>query len=1327
MRTLLAVVISLSIIFSLAIFTAFAGEEFSVKIVDKDGNPISGISVGFFGVTDSVRVTDSKGTAKWTIGDDGIQIGENYMMNISDSSDIYETTQYSVDVSPTSGSPNTYIIHKYGTLSGNVYDPDGKPCPGIEVKVYYRDSSNQEYKYKSAVTGENGNYAFGIDEKSTRLHITNDMYAFVESPDVSWMDEKAVVSFGNTTSRTVNFNFQKDTESPVIEDVVVANVDNWTKEKKLTVNANDNSTENPECDLTYYITKEKYDTPEEMIRANVGQSGIDANIFTVDDNGEYFIYVSDRAGNFADKYTVKIDKIDKSVPTIDEQSIKPYTKRKKQYIKFTASDADSKITVKYDTKKTSDENTPLAEKKSNFYQFQIEENTQYYIFVTDEAGNELVYPYSVGTVVKIETNNDHNTRWSSDYNEATFRIIDDNSVVKHVYCFTEDEVQSKGIDEDFDFKTLIPAEGEKCENECVYESANRYSYKFNKNTTYYIFAVDEVGNCMADETVESTHIDNTNPVITSVDKDPNLLWTNKQVKVDVYANDTQMTGEASGSGVAKVVFSTNKNAVPKSLGTENEAVLSGDKYTFNIPNEDFSGTYYVWAIDFVGNVSGMSSVDVNIEHSAPGITMTPSTTDKNGIYSSDVEIGINVAEPKPDEFFSGIKSISYEVYNGADKTQEGELFDSEMFDDDQWDGTIKIDSSKNNSNDVTVYVYAVDHAGNENTVEKKVSIDITKPTIDVSYDNNSVKNGVYYSSDRTATITVTERNFNAEDVLLSIKNTDGVIPKISEWKTIDGTDNKDDTKHVATISYTHDGDYTFDISCSDMAGNKNDGVNYSANSVTPTSFTIDKTNPKISVSYDNNNVQNGKYFATGRVATVTVIEHNFDENLVKFTMTSSGTVPSVTWNHNGDKHVATIKYVQDADYTFDVTMKDLADNPDQGASYGTSVAAKDFTVDTKISKPLITGVENGKAYKDKVIPVITLDDTNYLSYEVKLTQTRYGSKNKDVTKKFINELSASATGGKIISDTFEKIAENDGIYTLTVKISDKAGNTATETVTFTVNRFGSVYEYNDSLSNLIKDGGAYVKNVSGDLEITEYNSDKLLENSLLITIMRDGKSIGKVKYDVTPVINNMVAVGESGWFQYKYIISKDNFKEDGIYKILISSKDATGNTPENINYKDKEILFRVDKTSPEITSIVGLEKSIVNAEKLVVKYDIFDAIGLKSVTVFVDGKQVEKITDFGTDLNNYSGEFEILETGSYQHIRIVVEDIAGNITDTDSENYKNDLNYNYDILVSTNFFIRWFANKPLFWGTIVLFVIVVGTVLYLIFAKRKKEDSDEQR
>ena len=257
--------------------------------------------------------------------------------------------------------------------------------------------------------------------------------------------------------------------------------------------------------------------------------------------------------------------------------------------------------------------------------------------------------------------------------------------------------------------------------------------------------------------------------------------------------------------------------------------------------------------------------------------------------------------------------------------------------------------------------------------------------------------------------------------------------------------------------------------------------------------------------------------------------------------------------------------------------------------------------------------------------------------------------------------------------------------------------------------------------DLIAAGGKYVISVDEDLVITEYNADKLVENSAQIEITIDGRPLENAQYTVTAEAVDITEDGSRGWYQYTYTISKDNFKTDGVYKISVSSKDATGNTPDNDNYEDMGIMFRVDSTQAEITSIVGLEESIINATEVTVKYMVFDTIGLKNIKVYVNGQLLDEVTDFSADMNNYSGEFVIKEQTAAQNVQIVVEDMAGNITDTNAEEFSSAYAFNRNVTVSTNIFVRWYANKALFWGSIAAAVALAGGAVFAVVAKRKKK------
>lgn len=886
--------------------------------------------------------------------------------------------------------------------------------------------------------------------------------------------------------------------------------------------------------------------------------------------------------------------------------------------------------------------------------------------------------------------------------------------------------------------------------------------------TYYIkvWTEDAAGNMCAPEdvTLDEIKVDITNPTDLTIEiNGESVVPEEKNTLVfDTFYGETvvvKLNANCDISGLASLKY----QKVPSVLEYDENGewdVYNTDTGIVVEPNEKF--IIYFCVEDMAGNKTIINSTGIVVDDknpsgdevdAAPDIDIVPEADNKtaSGIYNGDVTVSVDVFDPKyigsegsEEGYYSGLKEIVYKIYT-TDTTavETGVLFDGEngvagaIYDADNlvssWSGKITIDAEKFNSNNVKVEIIAIDNAGQTRTTVTEtgaIKIDVTAPEIEFYYDNDNVDSEKYYNADRTATIVVTERNFNPEDVVITITNTDGTIPTISDWTAKSGTGNGDDTTYTATITYAVDGDYTFAIGYTDLADNK--CVEIHSSSTNPYAFTIDKTAPIIRVDYNNNSVANNRYFNASRTATITITEHNFPLNdiaRVVFTQTTDrgGVIPTVSWTHNGDTHIATFNYTTDGDYTFDVAMTDLAGNASAAANYGNTVAGKDFVIDTTFEDMISQeGVENGVAYGHaaEVIPNIKITDINLQEYKVTLVGVQ-----KDKTIDLTDEVNALLSKGTEtvtgIFDIFETKQDLDGIYTLTMTSKDKAGNEDSMEIIFTVNRFGSVYVYEQYLVDLIANGGSYVYSVDEDLIITEYNADKLVTDSLKIEITVDGRPLEDVKFTVTPEINDTVSVGSSGWYQYKYTISKDNFKTDGVYKISVSSKDATGNTPENSNYEDMGMSFRVDSTQAEITSVVGLEEAIINAQNVTVKYTVFDTIGLKSIKVYVNGQLVDEITDFSADMNNFNGQFVINEQSSAQSVRIVVEDMSGNITDTSAEDFSSAYAFNSSVTVSTNIFVRWYANKGLFWGSIAGVVVLAGGVIFFIAAKHKKKEEEE--
>ena len=101
----------------------------------------------------------------------------------------------------------------------------------------------------------------------------------------------------------------------------------------------------------------------------------------------------------------------------------------------------------------------------------------------------------------------------------------------------------------------------------------------------------------------------------------------------------------------------------------------------------------------------------------------------------------------------------------------------------------------------------------------------------------------------------------------------------------------------------------------------------------------------------------------------------------------------------------------------------------------------------------------------------------------------------------------------------------------------------------------------------------------------------------------------------------------------------------------------------------KEIVFRVDRTPPEIRSIRGPEENCSDSSGREVSFTVTDTAGLRKVEVFVDGRPVMSETRF-PDASCYEGSFHLKESPTEQHMRIVAEDLTGNTMDTDSEEFR---------------------------------------------------------
>lgn len=608
-----------------------------------------------------------------------------------------------------------------------------------------------------------------------------------------------------------------------------------------------------------------------------------------------------------------------------------------------------------------------------------------------------------------------------------------------------------------------------------------------------------------------------------------------------------------------------------------------------------------------------------------------------------------------------------------------------------------------NYNSIVLTVWAVDNANNEiadaNKAIYKFGIDVTAPIIEISYDNNDAENEKYFKADRTATVVVTERNFDESKIDIVTESN-----SISGWSYSAGAAaNGDEDKWTCTISYNVDGVYTLNISGADQLGINAASVTYDG--VAPQSFVIDKTAPVVDVAFDNNDVRNGKYYNQSRTATVSVTDVNFNGvNAIDVSAAVGGTAPAVSFNGL----TATLPFTTDGTYSFRGTVTDMAGNVSQ------EFTVDEFVIDQTAPELSIEGVEDLVAYPGEVLPRIVFSDQNYEGNTIQLLRTVLDQKNVDVSELIVPNggVTAGADGlgtGSISYEDLEHVQENDGIYTLTASVTDLAGNSTEDEVTYSVNRFGSVYVYSDALTNMI---GAYKQKADEGLYIAAYNVSPLIEDSTKLQISCDGASLSD--QNSKAVVTGGAQAGNSGWYEYRFDISGSDLTGDGRYEITLSDKDEAGNTKTNA---ENPIWFYIDATKPSLDSVIGLENSIVNADSQTVSFMASDAIALSSIQVYIDDEQIQQATDFETTA--YESEFQV-GTGLRHRIRFVITDKAGNVLDTDEDSFEPSYTFNKVMTVSTNFFVRWFANTPLFVGSIAVGACGIGTVAFVFIRKRRR-------
>lgn len=808
-------------------------------------------------------------------------------------------------------------------------------------------------------------------------------------------------------------------------------------------------------------------------------------------------------------------------------------------------------------------------------------------------------------------------------------------------------------------------ETEKTDVKNISLKADTSKVPINDDGSFNIKVYAEDNGTLTDEWEDTIYIDTTNPVVSDFGIYGDVSRTGKTINgSDNYgfyfdgsgSVQVQVKDEGISSGIYSIWTKLNGQDWV-------EHRTNGDSACYVDVPANYKGSIEAYVVDNVGHKSNTNKPDGLVSETSNThrgnsklvITLPKEVSfDENNVplYNGSLNTDVYVSCD-----WSGLKKLEWGI---GDNTY-GTITDFSSAS--TWDKNLPLSFNgkfnlDGNLNSMKFWVKITDRTGHTTDGDKLFSIDKVKPVISVSY--NTTESNSYYNKDRVANITVTERNFDSSK--FEVSGTAGVL----------GSWSRNGDTWSNTMTFSGNTDYKYTLRCTDRANNVSDAY-------TSESFTVDKVNPTLSVSWDNNSVLNGNYYKSARTATLTVVEHNFDASLINVVnATVSG------WSNNGDVHTANITFNSDGEYDFTVSGKDKAGN-----SFDSNYKSGTFIIDTVKPNIEILGVSKGVSYKKDVSIRVSLSD-KYLNSD-NISVRLYGKNHKE---KYLIGVSA----GNTITysyDAFPKDKDTDDVYTLEVVGSDLAGNIMKEERVFSVNRFGSEY-------NFVETGylGNYL-NTSKDITITEMNVDKIDTSKVKIAVTLNGKEI--------EVDSKYIIISENekdGKYLYTYTISRELFKEDGKYTIQVYSSSDDGTEYTSVA---EEYNFVIDTQKPVIL-VSGVESNEIYQDyKRKVTIDVRDFSGVKVILVILNGKAIE----YTVEGDMYV--FTIPESTDRQSLVVKITDLAGNSNEIKIDNF----------LISSNTWV-YLINQIWFKVLIALVALaIIGLIVLLIVRKRKDIKKEE--
>lgn len=632
--------------------------------------------------------------------------------------------------------------------------------------------------------------------------------------------------------------------------------------------------------------------------------------------------------------------------------------------------------------------------------------------------------------------------------------------------------------------------------------------------------------------------------------------------------------------------------------------------------------------DNAGNVRYISSKDgIILDTKLPNKPIIEILTDKI-VDNKEIPISIKTSDTNDNGKFSGIKTITYEVYDKVNKkVTQKDTFTVPKSRSLDYNTSIKIDNKEeNHSNELILRVYVTDYANNTNYAESNTfAFDNVSPVVSARMNKIWVRDEKFYNRSKTVEVLFKEKNFDSSSAMLSLDINDEKykfsMKDIEDGKAEpfgislkskkDSEEKKNFTEFTDNrkISYSlifgngdkADFDYSNIVfSAIDAAGNVSNNANID-------DFVIVKVAPKINIDFKTDNVSLGSlenttkdnpYYTNKNLSpTITILDRHFNPENVRINITEVDVNGRALnnykldnkklidrWQESSFSNVLEMDdFIGNGRYTIDVSYENRAGNSSQ------DFQTRYFVVDKEEPSVKFDSVIKGE--RNTFSDILTSEDLNNGYKLIKFG----GFDNNSITinddssdsisgiksiKYYIKDLSKSELStGKVSLDfsdmKFEEYVKplqvsSDSAFVVYARVEDMSGN-----ISYAVSKFISVVDTAKPLKPVITSSDVdYLSNKPINLNI----NSKDVEN--------DGKYSG-IKYIDYEVYN-----GDTNKATQKDRFYLDDSRNIDVNKQLILNANNENNSNNLIvkvkafdysgNFNESEKTYGIDITNPVV-------------------------------------------------------------------------------------------------------------------------------------------------